>query len=252
MFALMYTLGDQRGTLGCWVDHVLVEADEVDLDAVEAHMMKRLEVKVLEASVVVRGRDRELLLVQWKALRGGCRCYSSSHRTEPRLQDGRHSWHKGHWCDSAGRRPEARWEEETAAFRSALGSVMYVALDGPEILHATKTVASFMQSPTKSLKRSAGFPQPQWVYSRRGVPKYLDVYGDSDWAGDSMLATAGPRVDCKRGTSWPRRVSWCFRECVETAVPAAGSSAGQAQAGSGTWRSDTCGHRNSCRKESSC
>ena len=34
----MYTLGDQRGTLGCWGD---------DLDAVEVHLMKRLEVKVL-------------------------------------------------------------------------------------------------------------------------------------------------------------------------------------------------------------
>ena len=55
---------------------------------------------------------------------------------------------------------------DTAAFRSALGSVMYVALDRPEILYSTKTVASFMQSPTKSamvkLKRLVrylvGFP----------------------------------------------------------------------------------------------
>ena len=36
-----------RGTLGCWGDDLLVEADEVDLDAVEARLMKRLEVKVL-------------------------------------------------------------------------------------------------------------------------------------------------------------------------------------------------------------
>ena len=47
IFASMYTLGDQRGTLGCWGDDLLVEADEVDLDAVEAHLVKRLEVKVL-------------------------------------------------------------------------------------------------------------------------------------------------------------------------------------------------------------
>ena len=39
---------------------------------------------------------------------------------------------------------------ETAAFWSALGSVMSVALDRPEILYATKTVGSSMQSPTKS------------------------------------------------------------------------------------------------------
>ena len=42
----MYTLGDQRSTLGCWGDDLLVEADDVDLDAVEAHL-KRLAVKVL-------------------------------------------------------------------------------------------------------------------------------------------------------------------------------------------------------------
>ena len=47
IFASMYTLGNQRGTLGCWRDDHLVEGDEVDLDAVEAHLMKRLEVKVL-------------------------------------------------------------------------------------------------------------------------------------------------------------------------------------------------------------
>ena len=69
---------------------------------------------------------------------------------------------------------------------------MYVALDRPEILYSTKTVASFMQSPTKSamvkLKRLVrylvGFPQAEWAYSKQVVPKYLDVYGDSDWAGD--------------------------------------------------------------------
>ena len=47
IFASMYTPGDQRGTLGCWGDDLLVEADEVDLDAVEAHLMKRLDLKVL-------------------------------------------------------------------------------------------------------------------------------------------------------------------------------------------------------------
>ena len=69
---------------------------------------------------------------------------------------------------------------------------MYVALDRPEILYSTQTVASFMQSPTKSamvkLKRLVrylvGFPQAEWAYSKQVVPKYLDVYGDSDWAGD--------------------------------------------------------------------
>ena len=81
---------------------------------------------------------------------------------------------------------------DTAAFPSVVGSVMYVALDRSEILYSTKTVASFLQSPTKSamvkLKRLVrylvGFPQAEWAYSKQVVPKYLDVYGDSDWAGD--------------------------------------------------------------------
>ena len=69
---------------------------------------------------------------------------------------------------------------------------MYVALDRLEILYVTKTVASFVQTPTKSamvkLKRLVsylvGYPQAEWIYPKQAVPKYLDVYGDSDWAGD--------------------------------------------------------------------
>ena len=127
IFASVYTLGDQRGTLGCWGDDLLVEADEEDLDAVEARLMKRLEVKVLvwiggkrsgevwvpEASVAVRRRDWELLLVQWEALRAGCCLYSSAHRAEPRVQDGRHSWHERHWCDSVRQRRHCRLPERT-------------------------------------------------------------------------------------------------------------------------------------------
>ena len=53
-------------------------------------------------------------------------------------------------------------------------------------------MASFIQSPTKSamvkLKRLVrylvGFSQAEWAYIRQVMPKYLDVYGDSDWAGD--------------------------------------------------------------------
>ena len=47
IFELMYTLSDLRGTLVCWRDDLLAEADEKDLDAVEAHLMKRLEEDML-------------------------------------------------------------------------------------------------------------------------------------------------------------------------------------------------------------
>ena len=39
----MYTLGDKTGTLGCWIDDLLVVAGDKDFDAVKAHLMKRLE-----------------------------------------------------------------------------------------------------------------------------------------------------------------------------------------------------------------
>ena len=47
IFASMYTPNDQRDTLVCWGADLLVEADEEDIDAVEAHLMKWFEVKVL-------------------------------------------------------------------------------------------------------------------------------------------------------------------------------------------------------------
>ena len=34
------------------------------------------------------------------------------------------------------------------------------------------------------VRHLVGFPQAEWAYPKQAVPKYLDVYGDSDWAGD--------------------------------------------------------------------
>ena len=79
---------------------------------------------------------------------------------------------------------------------SGAPSVMYVDLERPEILYATKIAAAFMQSPTNSsmaklkqlMRYLEGPLRPKgstWVYLREDVPKYLDVNGDSDWAGDT-------------------------------------------------------------------
>ena len=61
---------------------------------------------------------------------------------------------------------------------------MYVDLNKPEILCATRTVASFVQFPTKSamvklnrlVRYLLGLPQAEWVCSRQDVPKNLDVF----------------------------------------------------------------------------
>ena len=140
IFASMYTLSDQRGTLGCWGDDLLIEADEADLVAVEAHLEKRFEVKVLarlgrwkavrqdwvlEASVAVRRRDWKLHLVQWQAVREGRSDHSSAHGMDHRVQDS--------WTLLARRATGAALRDgdqkldgdDRAAFRSALGSVLY-------------------------------------------------------------------------------------------------------------------------------
>ena len=163
IFASMYTLGDQRGTLGCWGDDLLVEADEVDLDAVEAHLVKRLEVKVLAR---LGGKQSGEIGFLKRVLRYDAETGSFTWCSGKRyVQDAATT------LQLTGRTAECKTADtpgtkgtgsalrdgdqklggnDTAAFRSALGSVMYVALDRPEILYSTKTVASFMQSPTKS------------------------------------------------------------------------------------------------------
>ena len=95
---------------------------------------------------------------------------------------------------------------ETAALpQCQLGSVMWVALDGPEILYATKTAASFIQSPDEvgdgpSPKREvrclAAVHPGRGLLQTRMYRRTPDVYGDSDWAG---------KEEGKRTTHWSDR-----------------------------------------------
>ena len=303
----MYTLGDQRGTLGCWSDDLLVEADEVDLDAVEMDLVKRLEVKVLARFGGKQSGEIGFLkrVLRYDAVAGSFTWCSgkryvqdaattlqlTGRTTECKTADTPGTKGTGAALRDGDQKLDGN---DTAAFRSALGSVMYVALDRPEILYSTKTVASFMQSPTKSamvkLKRLVrylvGFPQVEWAYSKQVVPKYLDVYGDSDWAGNedrkrsptgvaevfgghlldalsvtqSLVALSSAEAEfhaCNRGTAGGLQTCHFLTEAGYKRVwsdssACRGSSAGQAQAGSGTWRSGTCGHRSGCRNGSSC
>ena len=187
---------------GSWGDDILVEADEVDLDAVDAHPTTRRAVKVLARVGGTSSSEARFLrrVLRYDAATESF-CWCSGKRfmldatAAPQLTG------RSRKCKTAGtlgtegtgatlRDGDQKLDgNETAAFRIALATVMHVALDR---LHATKTVASFTQCPTKSgmvklmrlVRYLLGFLQAEKVCSRQGEPKYLDVYGDSDWAGD--------------------------------------------------------------------
>ena len=86
-------------------------------------------------------------------------------------------------------------------FRSAVGSLMYVATDQPEVQQAAAAAARGMQSPTMldqwRLKRAVryliGRGPVAAVYTLSEVPDVLETHVDSDWAGDirSRRSTSG-------------------------------------------------------------
>ena len=65
---------------------------------------------------------------------------------------------------------------------TALGSVMYVALDLRSC--TPPRPKSAMVKLKRLVRHLVGFPQAEWAHSKQAVPKYLDVYGDSNWTGD--------------------------------------------------------------------
>ena len=74
--------------------------------------------KLLEVKVLARIGGNHSGVVQWEAPRAGCRHNSSAHRAEPRVQNGRHSWHEG--LVATLRDGDQKLDgDDTAAFRSA-------------------------------------------------------------------------------------------------------------------------------------
>ena len=51
-----------------------------------------------------------------------------------------------------------------------------------------------------------GFPQAEWVHGKQALPEYLDVYGDSDWAGDEEKRKSTTGVANSLG---PTRLTRC-------------------------------------------
>ena len=162
-----------------------MEADEEDIDAVEAHLMKWFEVKVL---ALIGGKSSGEVGFLKRVLRYDAvaesffwcsgECHVQDTATTLQLTGRSHNCKTAHTLGTRGTGAtlpdgdKKLGENETAVFRSVLGSVMYVAQDRPGILCTTKTVASFMKSPTKSAK----------VKLKLLVRRLVDVYGDSDCA----------------------------------------------------------------------
>ena len=105
-------------------------------------------------SVAVWYRDRELLLVQWEALHAGRRCFSSARRTDDECKTADTPGSKG--TGATLREGDQKLDgKETAVFRSALGSVMYVALDRP-VRHQDRGIVHGQDQAIGAL--SAGVP----------------------------------------------------------------------------------------------
>ena len=251
IFASMYTLGDQRGTLGCWVDDLLVEADEGDLDAVEAHLVKRLEVKVLarlgekqsgEIGFVKRvlRHDAETGSFTWCSGKRYVQDAATTLQLLGRTTECKTADTPGTKGTGAALRDgdQKLGGNDTAAFRSALGSVMYVALDRPEILYSTKTVASFMHSPMNSamvkLKRLVrylvGFSQDEWAYSKqvrkRSTTGVAEIFGghllDAVSVTQSLVALSSAEAEFyayNRGTAGGLQTCHFLTEAGYKVVP---------------------------------
>ena len=146
MFASRHTLGDKRGTLGCWSDVPLVEAEEKDLDAVEAHLGKRLEVKVLARIGGKSSGEAGLLkrVLRYDAatesfLWCSAKRYVQDAAAALQLVEQSHKCKMGDTLGTNGTGATQRDgdhkldENETAAFWIALGSVIFttqIAIDG--------------------------------------------------------------------------------------------------------------------------
>ena len=83
-------------------------------------------------------------------------------------------------------------EQEHRLFRSVAGIVSYTALDRPDIQYSLKFVMNEVAAPTEQsmnrLRRIVRYlirhPVLKWRFPRQPMVKYVDAFGDSDWAGE--------------------------------------------------------------------
>ncbi|CAK0793479.1 unnamed protein product [Prorocentrum cordatum] len=83
-------------------------------------------------------------------------------------------------------------EEGTALYRALVGTALYVGQDRPEAQYATKEVARYMSTPTRSawcaLKRLCKYysevPLLVWEFNYQKMPEDVRVVTDANWAGE--------------------------------------------------------------------
>jgi len=107
-------------------------------------------------------------------------------------------------------------DDQISQYRSAVGSLMHIALDQPEVQYAVGVLARGMQAPTsldvwrlkRALRYLLGRGRMMSVYSVVEDPTELVVYTDADWAGDlrSRRSTSGGIIllGDTWSTSWSR------------------------------------------------
>ena len=98
---------------------------------------------------------------------------------------------------------EALTAEEVKAYRSALGKLMYLAIDYLDLCFAVNTLARKASRPSKldatKLKRTIrylrGHQKVDWLFIMlEGIfPTVLQVFVDADWGGDVLTRTSTAR-----------------------------------------------------------
>ncbi len=95
-------------------------------------------------------------------------------------------------------------EEEKTRYRSAAARIKYLASDRPDIQFAAKEICRAMSTPQKEdwlkVKKVGrylqGKPRSVHLFKWQDRPEHIDVYCDSDWAGENVTgkSTSGGMI----------------------------------------------------------
>lgn len=116
-------------------------------------------------------------------------CNSYGLRGNPRKKPS--IWDKASYVNRHPLTGKSLERERVAQFKSSTMRLLYLTLDRPELQFASKELSRTLAEPTEHgeevLKSAARFlhayPRVVWEFVRQAMPKMLDVFTDSNWAG---------------------------------------------------------------------